>query len=188
MKNIKYFYGICLWQQDNITEQIQDITQTLINLLPCPVRAVSKTKYHVTLVYLGVIDPNLLVTANQYLQNEKNSLYAIDLHINELCLFQRNNAIIIALKVGSNNNSLSLLYESILSCLQKISFRPDLNYQLFQPHITIAKCDSKYIEVIDALDFTLKQQYCFKVKNISLIYLDPKTQEYKSLLDIPLKS
>ena len=154
------------------------------------VRWVKPENIHLTLRFLGNIQPDLIPQIGRAIDQEVAHLPVFDLELDELGSFPNpGNPKIIWVGIGGDTGPLNQLHASIEKELTRFGWEPD--GRRFHPHLTIGRVKDRR-PVTDAnLPYKRKiESFPFSVKAVSLIesVLKPEGASYTNRFSCPLKA
>jgi 2'-5' RNA ligase len=154
------------------------------------VRWVKPENIHLTLRFLGEIQPDLITQIGRAIDQKVIHLPVFDLELGELGSFPNSrNPRIIWVGIGGDTGPLNQLHASIEQELVRFGWEPD--GRRFHPHLTIGRVKNRRVVAEANLPYRQKvKSLSFSVKAVSLIesVLKPEGASYTNRYSCPLEA
>ena len=154
------------------------------------VRWVKPENIHLTLRFLGEIQPDLIPQIGRAIDQKVVHLPVFDLELDELGSFPNSrNPRIIWVGIGGDTGSLNQLHALIEQELMRFGWEPD--GRRFHPHLTIGRVKDRRVVTEANLPYRQKvKSLSFSVKVVSLIesVLKPEGASYTKRYSCPLEA
>ncbi len=153
------------------------------------VRWVAIPSIHLTLKFLGEVDPDTIPKLAESFENAAKSLHSFDLRLHGLgCFPNHRNPRVIWCGIDGDTEGLSLLQQQVETACASFGFPPET--RAFHPHLTLGRVNGKrnLQPLIDCIKIGSDLESSFKADhfNIYKSTLKPQGAVYTVLKTIPL--